>query len=314
MSTNISGERRSWVETPPKTPVIRKVVGEMISSQSWLDKLADPVQNWVRAIYGPPGQSLRTTVKNVLNGVWLGHPLHPVITDIPIGSWTATMLLDAMWLVNADDGVAKAADATLILGLAGAGAAAVAGITDWSDTDGPDRRVGLVHGALNVGVTGLNLASFLCRRSGMRGTGILLSTAGYLVTMYSSNLGGELSFAKGVGVNHVAWEGGSDDFVTVMNAEDLPENKLTRVDAAGIPAVLLKQGKNIYAIAATCSHLGGPLDEGEVHDCAVTCPWHGSTFDMTDGSVINGPAVYAQPTFAARVRQGKIELRRLVHA
>jgi nitrite reductase/ring-hydroxylating ferredoxin subunit len=121
-------------------------------------------------------------------------------------------------------------------------------------------------------------------------------------------------YGKGIGVNHVAFEGGSDDFVAVMKTQDLAEGKLTRVDAAGIPAVLLRQGKSIYAIAATCSHLGGPLDEGTVNDGVVQCPWHGSCFRMSDGSIVHGPATYAQPTFAVRLRDGNIELRRLEHA
>lgn len=314
MASKTSVTQRSWAETPPISPPIRTITGELIASQNWLEKLADPVQNWVKNFYGTPGKSTLTTLKNFLNGVWLGHPLHPALTDIPIGAWTTTLVLDTIWLANENPDLANASDITLLLGLFGAGAAAVAGTTDWSDTDGTDRRVGLVHGLLNVGVTATNLISYFLRRGGMRRTGIALSGIGYLVAVFSSSLGGELSYAKGIGVNHVAWEGGSDDFVPVLDAADLPENKLTRVDAAGIPAVLLKQGNTIYAIAATCSHLGGPLDEGTVEDCVVTCPWHSSRFHMSDGSVVNGPAVYAQPTFAVRVRDGKIQLRRLEHA
>ena len=103
-------------------------------------------------------------------------------------------------------------------------------------------------------------------------------------------------------MNHDAWEGGSDDFVAVMNLEDLAEGKLTRVDAAGIPAVLLKQGTAIYAIGAVCTHFAGALDEGTCEDGMVTCPWHGSRFRMSDGSVVNGPAVYAEPTFAVQCK------------
>src|SRR5256886_16239654 len=157
-------------------------------------------------------------------------------------------------------------------------------------------------------------ATLVFRLRGKRHAGVALSTTGYVVSIFSAYLGGELVFAKGIGVNHVAWEGGSDDFVAIMDERDLVEGKLTRVDVAGIPAILLKQGESIYAIGATCTHLAGPLDEGTVEDGIVTCPWHGSRFCMYDGSVVNGPAVYAEPTFAVRVRNGKIELRRLEHA
>lgn len=224
------------------------------------------------------------------------------------------MLLDLAWLNDESEGAARGADITMALGIVGATAAAVTGVTDWSDLDGTDRRVGLMHGLLNSGILLTNIGSLALRLTGRRRAGIALSTVGYLASLFSAYLGGEMSFAKGIGVNHNAWEGGSDEYVAVMNVEDLVENKLTRVEAAGIPTVLLKQGTSIYAIGAVCSHLAGPLDEGTCEDGIVTCPWHGSRFRMSDGGVVNGPAVYAQPTFAVRVRNGKIELRRLDHA
>jgi nitrite reductase/ring-hydroxylating ferredoxin subunit/uncharacterized membrane protein len=237
-----------------------------------------------------------------------------VFTDIPIGAWSCTMLLDLAWLSDESEGTARGADITMALGIMGASAAVVTGVTDWSDLEGIDQRVGLMHGLLNSGILLINIGSLVLRLTGRRRAGIALSTAGYLASLFTAYLGGELSFAKGIGVNHDAWEGGSDDFVAVMNLEDLAEGKLTRVDAAGIPAVLLKQGTAIYAIGAVCTHFAGPLDEGTCEDGMVTCPWHGSRFRMSDGSVVNGPAVYAEPTFAVRVRNGNIELRRLDHA
>ena len=224
------------------------------------------------------------------------------------------MVLDLVSYNGESGSVARGADIALSLGIVGATAAAVTGVTDWSDLDGTDRRVGLMHGLLNSGILLTNIGSLVMRLTGRRRAGVALSTVGYLASIFSAYLGGELSFAKGIGVNHDAWEGGSDEYVAVMNVEDLAENKLTRVDAAGIPAVLLKQGTKIYAIGAVCTHLAGPLDEGTCEDGIVTCPWHGSRFRMSDGSVVNSPAVYAEPTFAVRVRDGKIELRRLDHS
>ncbi len=309
----ISTQQKSWTETPPLNPPIRHLIGQIVESQTWLDKLATPIQNWLLKFFGQPGQPNRK-LKDALNGTWLGHALHPLLTDVPLGGWSGTTLLDLVWLNNEDEGIARGADLTLLLGLAGATGAAVTGLTDWSDLNGTDRRVGLMHGLLNGSIILLYLTSWILRLTGQRRTAIAFSTTGYVTSLLSAYLGGELSFAKGTGVNHVAWEGGSDDFVPVMDVQDLEEGKLTRVDASGIPAVLLKDGKSMYAIAATCSHQAGPLDEGTVKDGIVTCPWHGSGFCMADGSVMNGPAVYAQPTFALRVRNGKIELRRLDHA
>lgn len=304
-------EIRSWIETPPLSPPLRHVSDEAAERQVWLDKLADPLQNFLKKFYSSPR---RVGLKKALNGVWLGHPLHPVLTDIPLGSWTVTLLSDIVWLNSENSEMARTADMTLLLGLCGAGASALAGLTDWSDTDATDRRVGMLHGLLNGGAMVMNLASSLIRRFGRRRTGITLSMLAYLITVCAAYLGGELSYAKGIGVNHGAWEGGSDNFVPVINVSDLPEKKLTRVDAAGIPAVLWKENRTIYALAATCAHLGGPLDEGTCEDGVVTCPWHGSRFSLRDGSVVRSPSVYAQPTFAVRVRNNKVELRRLEHA
>ena len=309
----MQGEQRGWAETPPANPPVRHVIGEFVERQTWLDKLAAPFQSWLLKLYGQPGEPNRA-VKDMLNGTWFGHPLHPALTDVPLGAWSGTILLDLVWLGSEDESIARSSDLTLILGLLGATGAAVTGVTDWSDLDGTDRRVGFMHGLLNGSVALMNLASLVLRLTGRRRAGVTLSTVGYITSLFSAYLGGELVFAKGIGVNHVAWEGGPDDFVAVMNAQDLVEGKLTRVDASGIPAVLYRQGTSIYAIGATCTHLAGPLDEGTCENGVVQCPWHGSRFNMRDGSVVNGPAVYAAPTFAVRVRNGKIELRRLDHA
>jgi len=306
-------ELKSWTQTPPLSPPLRHVVENVVESQTWLDKLADPIQNWLSKFFGQGGQPQRK-LKDMLNGTWLGHPVHPTLTDIPIGSWSATLLLDLAWLSKENDGMANGADLTLLLGLLGAAGAAVTGVADWSDQVDVDRRVGLLHGLLNTGITVTNVASLIMRRTGQRRAGIALSTLGYAATIFSAYLGGEMTLGKGVGVNHGAFEGGSDDYVAVMDEKDLPEGKLVRVDAAGIPAVLVKQGNRLYAIAATCSHAGGPLDEGTLEGDVVQCPWHGSCFRLGDGSIVNGPATYAQPTFSVRVRSGKIELRRLEHA
>lgn len=314
MASNVTTvPKSSWIETPPDSPTLRKLSGNLIARMPWLDKVSQPVHNWIAKLYGQPGQPAYR-IKDFLNGVWLGHALHPVLVNVPLGSWSATLVLDLAWLADQDDGIARGADLSMWLGLAGAAGSAVTGVTSWVDTDGPEQRTGMLHALLNTGITVLNATSAILRFTGQRRTAIALSTTAYAISLYSAYLGGELTYSSGVGVNHVAWEGGSDDFVAVMDEKDLVPGKLTRVDVAGIPAVLLKDGQSIYAIAATCSHMGGPLDEGRYEDGIVYCPWHNSGFRMCDGSVANSPAVYAQPSFAVRLRNGKIELRRLEHA
>ncbi|QBD76518.1 Rieske (2Fe-2S) protein [Ktedonosporobacter rubrisoli] len=314
MTTNVMPTpNASWVDTPPISPPLRRANGRLLTRMSWLDKLSNPLQKWLHKVYGQPGQP-SYKIKDWLNGVWLGHTLHPVLVDIPLGAWMVSTMFDLCWLGNNDRVYERGADMALWLGLAGATGAAASGLTQWADTDGPERRTGMLHGLLNGGITVLNLTSALLRLGGQRRTAITLSTTAYAVALYSAYLGGELAYSSGVGANHVAWEGGSDDFVAVMDEKDLAPGKLTRVDAAGIPAVLYKDGSSIYALAATCSHMGGPLDEGRCEKGVVYCPWHNSGFNLQDGSVANSPAVYAQPTFAVRTRNGKIELRRLEHA
>src|SRR5579859_5765076 len=154
----IPQDQKSWVDTPPLNPPIRHIVGEFVENSTWLDKLAAPIQNALLSFFGQPGQPNRK-LKNMLNGTWLGHALHPMLTDVPLGSWSGTLLLDLAWLNEGSDGMANGADLTLLLGLLGATGAAVTGLSDWSDLDGTDRRVGLMHGLLNSGITVSYLAS-----------------------------------------------------------------------------------------------------------------------------------------------------------
>ncbi|GHO87744.1 DUF2231 domain-containing protein [Dictyobacter formicarum] len=313
-TTKQNGTTTSWMNTPPRSPLLRHYSAKLVASMPWLDKLSTPLQSWSKSIFGNP-KDTTYRVKDFLVGVWLGHPVHPALVAIPIGAWTSALVFDLAWLGSDDDeGMARSADMMMWLGLVGAAGSAATGLANWVDTDGQEQRTGMLHAVLNGGATVLNLSSALLRLSGQRRTAIALASTAYALILYSSYLGGELAYSNGIGMNRVIPEGGPDEFVAVMDEKDLVEGKLTRVDVEGMPVVLLKDRSTINAIAATCSHLGGPLDEGSYEDGVVHCPWHNSGFRMSDGCVMNSPAVYAQPTFAVRVRDGKIELRRLEHA
>jgi nitrite reductase/ring-hydroxylating ferredoxin subunit/uncharacterized membrane protein len=260
-----------------------------------LDPVSEPVQEAVQAVPKP--------IRDLLDGVWLGNPLHPALTDVPIGAWTAAFALD---LVGSE-----AADGALSVGILGALPAALTGLNDWSHLKDDARRIGTVHALLNTAGLSLNVLSLAARRGGHRGLGRMLSGVAYASTLVSAHLGGHLSFGLGVRVNRTAFESPRDRYAPVCEESDLNGGKLVGVELEGEAVVVSRSDESgeVCAIAATCSHLGGPLDKGERDGDSVVCPWHGSRFDLCTGEVHGGPAVYPQPRYEARVRAGKVEIR-----
>lgn len=283
------------------TPALARV-----ADATALDQIADPLSDAVGAAFrnaGPVGQA----IKDALHGVWLGHPLHPVITDVPIGAWVTTVALDAKAAASGDDAYARAADFSLAVGLAGAVGSAVTGLTDWSETDGDARRVGLVHGLLNVGATALMATAYLLRRRDERRAGAVFTLAGLGIASAAAYLGGDLVYRERIGVTHAEDEG-PDTFTKVLAGDSLPEGTMRRAQAGDVDVLLVRQHGQVCALAHSCAHLGGPLSEGELKDGSVVCPWHGSEFRLDDGAVLKGPSTHAQPCFAVRERNGQIEV------
>jgi nitrite reductase/ring-hydroxylating ferredoxin subunit/uncharacterized membrane protein len=283
---------------------------EVIKKQEWLEPIAERVQTAVAAALGSDGP-IGPKVANILHGTWLGHPFHVVLTDIPIGCWTAAAVLDLLEETTGKRAAGQAADAMVATGLAGAAGAAITGLADWSRIGGGEaRRIGLAHGILNATATACYVTSICLRRSHSRRAGRRLAFLGLLISGVAAYLGGHLVYKKKIGVDHTAGYSPPEDFVSVLPEADLPENRLRRVDANGMPVLLVRRGERIYAIAETCSHLGGPLSEGKLEDTAVRCPWHGSCFSLVDGRVLEGPSAHAQPVLEVRVRDGRIEVRK----
>jgi nitrite reductase/ring-hydroxylating ferredoxin subunit/uncharacterized membrane protein len=280
----------------------------LIDRQQWLDPLADRVQSGILAAWQATGAAGRR-VKNFLHGVWLGHPLHPVLTDVPIGAWTVTLALDAMDSIGGRDRFARGADAALTLGLAGAVGAAVTGVTDWGHTDGRARRLGLVHGMLNTTAAALYVTSLVLRRRGARAEGQGFAMLGFGVSMAAAYLGGNLVYDERVGVNHGDEPRGPRDFVPVLADSELGEGQMRRVEAAGVSVLVARRDGAVFAVAEVCSHMGGPLADGQLEGDGVRCPWHGSRFALGDGRVLDGPATFPQPCFDTRIRAGRIEVR-----
>lgn len=245
-------------------------------------------------------------VRNTLSGTSLGHPLHPVLTDFPIGAWTMATLLDAVGGRAAE----PAADILVAAGIATAVPTAATGLNDWSDTQGKSRRVGLVHALANGTALCLFSSSAVARASGNRATGKLLGLAGFGALMFGGFLGGHLVFSKAVNINNTAGRTGPRQWTPVLAESELAEGDRRKVEAGSISVLLYRSGSRIQALDSVCSHMGGPLDEGTIADGCVTCPWHGSTFRLDDGHIVRGPATTPQPAFETRVNEGQIEVRR----
>lgn len=268
-----------------------------------LQKLLD------KALYADGRPSLQK-IRNFLNGTWLGQPLHVVLTDVPIGAWTVAMVFDALDLVRNRREFSLAADTSVEMGLLGAAGAAVTGLTDWSDVDPPARRLGLIHGLLNVGVTALFTTSLVFRKRKSRTASRVAAGLGYALLSLSAHLGGKMVYEKRVGVDRTAGEVFPKDFVAVLAESKLAESTPTRAVHEGVPILLVRRGQRMFAMAETCSHFSGPLSEGKLVGDSIVCPYHASRFALDDGRVLDGPAVHPQPCLEVRVRNGQIEVRK----
>jgi nitrite reductase/ring-hydroxylating ferredoxin subunit/uncharacterized membrane protein len=279
------------------------ILGKIIDQQKWLEPADKTMSAVAEATLKPAGQATR----NFLHGTWFGHPLHPALIDIPLGAWSVTTFLDIYELSSGDDSFARGADAALRIGLVASLGAAASGLNDWQYTNRPARRVGVVHALLNIGAMVLFFTSWLQRKRGARESGIGTGILAWIVSMTAAYVGGYLVYDQRVGVDH-AQRDGPEKWTPVMTEDDLVENTLHRVSADGVDILLVKKDGRIFAIGEKCAHLSGPLSEGKLEGNTVVCPWHGSQFSLADGNVINGPAVFRQPCFDARVHDGKIEV------
>jgi nitrite reductase/ring-hydroxylating ferredoxin subunit/uncharacterized membrane protein len=272
---------------------------ETIEELESLDRIATPVAARV-------SQALAGPAKDVLSGSWLGHPLHPLLTDLPIGAWTSAVFLDVVGGRRAQ----AAADALVAAGVVTALPTALSGLSDWSDLGRPERRVGVVHAAANNVALALWVASLMARRRGSRSVGVALGLLAATALTAGGYLGGHLAYGKGAGVDRNAFDELPDEWTPLAGAADLPEGQPVLAHAGATDVMLVRRGGTVLALADRCAHLGGPLHKGTVEEDMVTCPWHGSTFRLDDGSVVHGPASAPQPSLEVRSVGGKVEVRR----
>jgi nitrite reductase/ring-hydroxylating ferredoxin subunit len=237
-------------------------------------------------------------LRDALNGVWLGHPVHPVLVQAASGAWLSASILD---FTGGDEKASRR------LVAAGLGAAILAGAADWSEQHEQQMRVGVIHAVGNITAVGLYAAS-LAPHSPRAGR--LLRLAGLAAVSASGLLGGHISFHLAGGANHAeevphlvepGWQ-------HLMLAADLPEGKPVRVLLGEVPVVAIRADGTVRVLADRCSHMSGPLSDGELDDGCLTCPWHGSVFRIADGSVARGPATAPQPAFEVREADGAFQV------
>jgi nitrite reductase/ring-hydroxylating ferredoxin subunit/uncharacterized membrane protein len=287
-------------------------ISARIIGSKWIGKVSGALDKLLQLCFRPPAMR---RVKILLNGTWVGHPLHPLLTDIPIGAWTLTILFDLMALLLRLPQLGLAASITAGVGVAGAAAAAAAGLADWMDVDPPEKAVGAFHATVNISATVLFLISFLMRwgQHWQTGWGIFApALAGYLLAALGGYLGGIMVFHMGVMINRNAYRNGPDDFKPALEMRELVEGKMERGLVEEQPVVFLKLNGNVHAFGAVCSHYGAPLNEGTIVEGTIECPWHASRFALEDGKVVQGPACAAVPIYDCRIvkEQVQIKLRR----
>lgn len=250
----------------------------------------------------------RGRVKDALHGTWLGHQLHPMLIAGPIGMWSSALVLD----LTAGDAGRDAARRLVGAGVLAAVPTAASGAADWSELGVAKRprRVGLVHAAANSLALALFAASWLARRRGDHGRGQALALAGSAGLAVGGYLGGHLSYAQGVGVNRNADEPKKPrDWTDAAGTDEVTDGRPHRVEVDGQAVVLVRSGGSLHALGATCSHWGGPLDEGELVDGCLQCPWHGSRFRLEDGAVTRGPATTPQLSYQVRTAGDRLQVR-----
>lgn len=293
---------------PPRLTTWHRELFAAMERWPWLQGLDESVAAAVLPVY----ERFRDhpVLEIMHGGRWAGHALHPALSDLPIGLWSGSLVLDVLGRDRRPGDPRMDAAATLsAAGLAAAAATAATGLVDWTVSDGADRRVGLFHGLLNGAATALQAASLAARLTGRRRPAQALGMASMAVTTAAGFVGGHLVQGRALMVNRVAAATGPNRWVRAIAEEDLPEDTPVGVEVDGRKVLLHRSNGELHAIDDLCTHAGALLSRGQVTDCVVECPLHASRFDLRDGRIVRGPAHTPQPALPARTRNGWIEVR-----
>jgi len=283
----------------------------------WLTRLMDAQHPWVK----PLGDVVHRidhaifhampSVRDLLNGRWLGHPIHAVLTDAPIGILFLVIVFDVV-------GLPAAAGWALAIGVAAMVGAALAGFADYADTDGLARERATLHSTLMVITLVLYLVDGLLRLGGPYGApastaAVALSVIAFLLLSSAAYVGGDVVYVLGNMVDHHAFRGAGTKWIAVEPSEtaadgSIPEGRPIKAKLGINSLVLVRNGDTILALHDTCAHAGCSLSDGVLVEASgpaiVECPCHGSRFKLADGHVVRGPSVYDQPAYEVRAREG----------
>jgi nitrite reductase/ring-hydroxylating ferredoxin subunit/uncharacterized membrane protein len=256
---------------------------------------------------GSPGRLLQ----DFLNGSWLGHSVHPVLTDVVVGGTTMVIFLDILRVFFNVDGLEDATTWTLGLSVLAGVATIVTGLTDFKDTGtGNERNLAGLHGVINIVAVVMFFISLLQRFGGAHDAAFWVALVAYLVISVGAYIGGHVVFKYGYMVNHNAFARGrrAKEFTALMPAAELAEATPTKATFGTTALVVVRRGDVVYALKETCSHAGGPLSEGKLNGDYIECPWHFSQFRLSDGAVRHGPATSRQVAYRARISAGQVEI------
>ena len=271
---------------------------DLVENSSRLDPLVERLSALAEKLVGP------RAIGNLLNGVQIGHPLHPALAQASVGLLMSATVLDA----RGRDTDRGAAQALVVGGLLSAAPTVLAGLADWVHGHEQQRRVGVVHAAVNVGGLMAYAGSVAARR---RGGGRISSLVGLAALGTGAFVGGHLGYRQALGANHAEHvpHRAPPEWTPLCHLDELPEGELVQRMLGDQPLAVLRRGGAVTAVSDVCSHLSAPLHEGEVLDGCIVCPWHGSTFRLVDGSVTRSPATAPVPIFEVQVADGAVRVR-----
>jgi nitrite reductase/ring-hydroxylating ferredoxin subunit/uncharacterized membrane protein len=282
--------------------MLGRVLDRVIDAQvRWTKPFGDWLHGLLASIFGR-----MLPIRDFLAGTWLGHPLHALLTDVPIGALTLVIVLDVL-------GQPVGADVALVVGVLTMVAAAVAGFADYSTTDGRARVRATVHSSLMIAALVVYLVSLAIRATGptSRAVPIGLSIIGYLILAGGAFVGGDVVYLLGNVVDRHAWRPSGVKWQS-LEVGEIPEGSLVKAKVGAQTLVLIRAGDAIQALHDQCAHAGGPLSEGTIVAGCIECPWHGSRFEIATGRRRRGPTVYDQPAYEVRAAAaGGYEVRRI---